>query len=422
MVAAGVFLAGVRMLILLVLLGRFGDSVVGSFGYAQNVYGIVAVLCAGHGIAVMAALAGSSPAGSNPARARLLPILTTAWASTALLVLLALLFGATSVLVLPVHVPIFAAAYLAATTSAVFLPLAQSFTGLQQVRGHEYRSLLHTVEGFVISVGLGGAGVLLASDAVFAVTAIGLGCFFGDLWSTARRYMSVRGEVRGLPTAALRVFLSAPKTALARVPRTAAGGYDGLILMTSFIVVSQVAVSHGAATGAATVTLIAAVRTIVVPLKSFGIVGGRLIRSQTSDPMTTARLFWLLVRVGAIAIAPLGLVCLIVPAAPIALLQLESTSDVEFAVRLVGGQLLLEPLTGLGAAMLKVIVKPTALLLPLATSLLGWALPATLALNALSDLTVAGIWTILLIGRIGFAAFLIRAARPGRLLPPQFTA
>ncbi|WP_157579795.1 MULTISPECIES: hypothetical protein [unclassified Plantibacter] len=404
------------MLILLVALGRFGDAVIGSFGYAQNIYGIAALLCAGHGIAVVASLAPlRQDSSGSAARSRLLRIMTTAWASTAVLIVLAAVFGALSALILPIALPVFLGTYLATMTSAIFLPIAQSLSGLQQVRGHEHRSLLHTVEGFIISIGLSLAAINWATDAAVAVTAVGVACVAGDLWSTLRRYRSLAGEIRGIPTLALRSFVEAPRAAFALVPRTAAGGYDGLILMGAFLVVSQVALLQSPATGAAVVSLIAVVRTIVVPLKSFGIVGGRLIRKQTTDPTDTARLFWRLVRVGAIALTPVGLVCVIAPGVAMAVLHLPDTADAELAVRLIGVQLLLEPITGLGAAMLKVLIAPTALLAPLAIALWAWAVPAVLIANLFTELTAASIWGILLIGRLLFCALVIRSTMPSRL-------
>jgi len=403
--AAGSALGTVRGLITLVALAAFGPTTVSMYGISLSVYGVAVVLCAGHGIAVVARLsrhhAGRMAVGES--RAPFVELLATAWASTVALITLTLLFGVISALVLPVDPVEYATAYAAATIGAVLLPLGQCVIGKQQVLGMERTSTAHSIETFLIGTALALIGIWLAPSASIALVAIGLSGLCADAWGFARRRASLGSQDRGVIRAGLHQFLAAPMTTMRGVPRTAAGGYDGLVLLTTFTTVSQIALHVSPTAGAVTVTVITFVRSIVIPLKSVGLVGGRLVVQQSRTLTHSRDLVRRVIRTVACFLVPVGAVIAIAPWPLQQLLGLPPGQDVEWVIRLVGIQLILEPIAGVGSGMLKVIVKPTSVLLPLLLCMWAFALPTIAILAATQHLTLVGIWLVLLIARVIFS-------------------
>lgn len=421
----GSALGGVRGLVTLVALSAFGPMTISMYGIALSVYGIAVVLCAGHSVAVISRLS-RYPVGGEPngaCRTHFTEIVATAWASTIALVMLTFGFGVISAMLLPLHsgqfagpegdatgkvvlLPIdvgqFAVAYAAATVGAVLLPLGQCLVGRQQVLGLERVSTVHSLETFAIGTGLALIGIHLAPNAETALAAIGAGGLCAEIWGFVRRRNSLDAGDHGIIRAGLVRFASRPRRAFRGVPRTAAGGYDGIVLLSAFAVVSQLAFHVSPLTGAVTVTAIAFLRSIVVPLKSVGLVGGRLVVQGSAGNTIDASLIRRVIGAVACLLVPAGAVIALAPWPLQHLLGLPPGPDVELVIRLVGVQLMLEPVTGVGSAMLKIIVKPTTVLLPLVLCMWGFALPMISISTAMHASSLLSIWTILLTARIAF--------------------
>src|SRR5699024_12423137 len=111
-----------------------------------------------------------------------------------------------------------------------------------------------------------------------------------------------------------------------------------------------------AAQAAATVTFITVIRTLLVPLQAYGMVGGRLLRAAPGTPRDHGHR----VRVYTVSIAlllwPIALLFLVGPVPIAGLLGLEQDPVVIWGLRLVGLQLLLEPLADFLSSVLKIVV------------------------------------------------------------------
>lgn len=409
LMALGSALGSIRGLITLVALSTFGPTTVSMYGIALSVYGIAVVLCAGHGVAVISRLSRHH-LGVEPNRESgtlFTEIVSTAWASTIALVTLTFSFGAISAILLPIDAGQFAVAYAAATIGAVLLPLGQCLLGKQQVLGLERRSTMHSLETFTIGTGLALVGIRLAPSAEIALLVIAVSTLGADVWGFVRRRNSLDARDRGIIRAGWVRFTSRPLRAFRAVPHTAAGGYDGIVLLSTFTLVSQLAFHVSPLTGAVTVTAIAFVRSIVIPLKSVGLVGGRLVVQGSPGGSTDAGLIRRAICTAACFLIPVGAVIALVPWPLQHLLGLPPGPEAELVIRLVGVQLILEPITGVGSAMLKIIVKPTTVLLPLVLCMWGFALPAIAIGTAMNTSSLHSIWTILLTARIAFCACVV---------------
>lgn len=148
---AGSFIPGVGGLVVLSALQRFGEEVTASYGFALSVYGLVAVLCSGHGIAAVARLSRSIAAGESTSRQRLVfaELVATALAATATLIILAALVGTVVLVSGDVDKPTFVAAYSSLLIGSFLFPVGQAIAGWQQVRGEDVRMLQYTVESTV---------------------------------------------------------------------------------------------------------------------------------------------------------------------------------------------------------------------------------------------------------------------------------
>lgn len=412
-------LGGIRGLVTLVALSAYGPTTVSAYGIALSVYGIAVVLCAGHGVAVISKLSRFFLAGESTGESRthFTELVSTAWASTFALVTLTFGFGAISAMLQPLDSGQFVVAYAAATVGAALLPLGQCLVGKQQVLGLERRSTMHSLEAFAIGTGLALVGIRLAPNAETALLAIAVSSLGADAWGFVRRLNSLGASDRGILRAGWARFASSPRTAFNRVPRTAAGGYDGIVLLSSFTLASQLAFHVSPFTGAVTVTAITFVRSIVIPLKSVGLVGGRLVAQGSPSGTSDARLIWRAIGSVACFLVPVGVVIAVAPWPLQYLLALPPGPEVELVIRLIGLQLILEPITGVGSAMLKIIAKPTAVLLPLVLCMWGLALPAIAIGTAMDTASLLGIWTILFTARIAFCACVVfglfRTSMPG---------
>ncbi|WP_228474370.1 hypothetical protein, partial [Streptomyces calidiresistens] len=201
---------------------------------------------------------------------------------------------------------------------------------------------------------------------------------------------------------------------LRRLPALVSGTTDALVMMSSFMVVMLVAHRDGAATAAVTAVLVNVVRTLVVPLKQFGIVGGRLA-AAADDPGGIDRRLRLFAGCVTALLAPLGLLLLIFPAAPGWLTgEALAHPDAETAIRLVGLQLLVEGVAGFGSSALKIVVSPGASLPHLMAVMYGFAVPAVVVLSLAGRLSLVSLWAVMLSARLVFVGCVLWVHRGWR--------
>lgn len=203
-----------------------------------------------------------------------------------------------------------------------------------------------------------------------------------------------------------------------RLPRAVAPSLDVIPLMTTFAVATAVASTVSEEVGATTATVIALLRTVIVPLKAFGVVAGRLTRvcspSPAAEVRESARIVGVLLCLS--VTTGVAVVLLREPVAVALGLPLNPGSAV---VAVAGAQLVLEAVTGVGNTMLKVLVAPTALLAEITVVMWGLAVPALVVVAATGP-SAGLVWGVLLGARCVFAVLVVgawwcwsRASRPG---------
>ncbi|MFG2075281.1 hypothetical protein [Nonomuraea maritima] len=168
----------------------------------------------------------------------------------------------------------------------------------------------------------------------------------------------------------------------------------------------------------------AALMAIALPLKSYGLVGGRMAKAPSKKIRSDERvhLFGMVI---AGLLLPLSLTMLVAPTAMVHLIGLETArGGAALAVSLAGVQLLLEPLAGFGSAVLKVLIGPAAAMTSLLISMAGVALPLISVLLLSGKLSVASLWGTLLVARLCFAVQVLwryRVWRNNALAPAPAT-
>lgn len=177
-------------------------------------------------------------------------------------------------------------------------------------------------------------------------------------------------------------------------------GADGLVYMTTFFVASFVAATHSDEAGVTIALAISFFRLIVVPIKQFGLVGGRFVAKNSGGTLTLA------------SIPPAALwIC-----APVAVMILVfgyTNSGIAHGVLpvLLALQLLLEPWAGVLFASAKVSLGPEVGVRLLMGVYWCGVVPALVLVSVLGLATPVGIWAVLLLGRFSFAVGTVRIVR-----------
>lgn len=410
---AGSFIPGVGGLVVLSALQRFGEEVTASYGFALSVYGLVAVLCSGHGIAAVARLSRSIAAGESTSRQRLVfaELVATALAATATLIILAALVGTVVLVSGDVDKPTFVAAYSSLLIGSFPFPVGQVIAGWQQVRGEDVRMVQYTVESTVISVGI---SLLIASvcpDPLVVVASCGIVNGLGSLVAVVRSCRRLRPVARGTLKLGWSWLRARPRDAFAGVPRVGAASWDGIVLASTFALTIQIAISVDAATGATTAILVATLRTLIIPIKTVGILAGRLTRLRAVNPQNEPKLLRSLTFIMCLATTPIGILMIAMPKQVAEVLGIPSSAGADLAIALAGTQILLEPAIGFASAALKVLIRPSTMLVPLAVTLWGITLPLMLGLHWLGALSIVSLWAVLLSARVTFGLLVILRAR-----------
>ncbi|WP_439663348.1 hypothetical protein ACSHWB_19045 [Lentzea sp. HUAS TT2] len=293
--------------------------------------------------------------------------------------------------------------YWARVPSVWLVPVTSMMSGILVLMGKEGVALRVAVENLVLTIAVAFALTFFDLSGPAMLLCIGLLGATVDLLLVVRQWIGL-GPMRRAVGAALRQgvrLISAPGRwdYVKAVPRAVSGAVDALFLAATFTVVTAVATTVSPVAGAITGSLVALIRTVVVPLKAYGMVAGRM--TKQSDDATTMTTF---ITTVSLFFVPAGLFLLISPATFVNLVG-EFPADspgILLAVRLVGAQLVLEPFTGFVSSALKVLVAPSATLRSLAIALFGFALPAILVLHWTGSLSLGGVWIVLLSARVLF--------------------
>lgn len=211
------------------------------------------------------------------------------------------------------------------------------------------------------------------------------------------------------------------KTALA------AGG-DVIILSSTFWIVLTSLGAVDPMAAAYTSIGFSIVRTFVVPLKSFGLVAGRMLNAAENEIelrrreraffLTMLSICSFLSLFSLLIYASKNLTATITPS-----LFWQSNAPLIFLA--IAIQIAIEPWASFRAAVMKVTMSPFVALLALAMSLWAMVLPVILSLSVFSLLTLESTWITLIFGRLLFACLLQFQAQNGFMVSirsPQSTA
>lgn len=405
-------LPGIKWLVILAILGSISPAAVTAFGLAQTIYGLTLALTSGLTIATIGTLTRrrGSTLDHTSATPLIGSMLAVARVSTVALLSLVVLTGAVLVIVLDGPTArLLAAAYAGLVLSCAVVPWYQVVAGLLQVAGRERVTLRISIASLVASLALAATARAITADPLTLVLVVGATTSICELLGAAASRYAARDllgwhEARVIARSALRSDL---RRTVGRLPRAVAPSLDVLPLMTTFAVATYVASTASVEVGAATATVIALLRTLIVPLKAFGVVAGRLTRVYSTSTVQESRecarivglLLLLSVTTGVLVIVLRGPL-----STALGLPDVVSSTVLVFA----GAQLVLEAITGVGNTMLKVLVAPTALLAEISIVMWGLALPA-LAVVAHHGATATSVWAVLLGARLVFAASVVRA-------------
>jgi len=399
--ALALFLPGAKVLIFFFTLSSYAPEVPASYGSSLSLLLVILALATAYQILVVSRLRRETLLGGGEKQATLAAVIL---AGSVLLAVAALAVGV-GALVFQHSPALFAAYYAAYLPAIVISPLLSAAGGVLVVTGQEGVRLRTSVENFVGYALLATAVSLWQPAPVLALAVIGAGCSlidFGTLFRTVLRTEPAarRAVVQAVRAGARRMF-SGP--VLRSVPGSFSGSFDVLVLVVTFAVVAQIATSLPAAQAAATVTFITVIRTLVVPLKAYGMVGGRLLRAAPGTPRDHGHR----VRVYTVSIAlllwPIALLFLVGPVPIAGLLGLEQDPVVIWGLRLVGLQLLLEPWAGFLSSVLKIVVAPHATVRSLVLLLWCTAVPVIVLLALTGLLDLLSLWLTLVAARAGFA-------------------
>lgn len=401
------FLTGLQSLALFGAVSGYAPGVVSAYGTAVVISSATVMLGAGATVMVLQRLAGQRE--ERAAEESLSGISATVGLATLLLVPLFALVG--GILFLIDGSGLSAVAYGTRVPGMLLAPLLALLAGLLILEGKQRIQLRVAVEHLLIVL----AAVVLLPRLDLSATAmlatIGLLGSALDLSALIRfwnRLGEGRPRLRRAARAGLRTLRTSPRPTFRQLPLLASGTMDGMVMMSAYVVITLAASHVGPVEGAATATLVTLARTLVIPMKQFGIAGGRLARTapRQADVDRRVRLY-----AGCVMglLAPLGLTLLLFPGVVGALAGDALTQPhVEPATRLLGAQLLLEGVAGFGSSILKVLVSPAASLPHLALVTYGFTVPAIVVPAVTGGLTVPLLWGAVLAGRIVFGCAVLR--------------
>ncbi|MEZ7130507.1 hypothetical protein ACBR40_34685 [Nonomuraea sp. AD125B] len=413
--AAALFLSGLKGLIFFAAIRGYDPDVAAAYGVGITVTLAVSMLGAGLNVVAVQKLAGVDVhEDTRERRHRLSAIGATAVSSALLLTLALLAAGAVLALVGDGLTSLF---FWCRMPGVLVIPLQGVVTGALVASGREGAALRTSMENLVLNAAAAAILPVLSLSPPAALIAIAVYGTLADTFTLIRQLVRLGrlgSHLLGAVRSATPVVVTQPLSHLRGAWQAAAGASDGLIMMGSFALITLAAAQVDNETAMTVTALISLMRTIIIPLKSYGLVGGRMAMAPGHGLRPDQRVN-LYAAVIAGLLLPLSLTMIFAPDAMLHLIGLEAASGpAVLAVRLAGAQLLLEPITGFGAAALKILVGPSAAMTALLISMAGVALPVVAVLLVSADLSVASIWGALLAARICFALQVLRRYRSWR--------
>ncbi|MDS1270176.1 hypothetical protein RIF23_07700 [Lipingzhangella sp. LS1_29] len=413
--ALAMFLAGAKVLVFFAALSAYGPEIPASYGSTLSLLLVVLALGTAYQILVVSRLRRETLLQDTERTTALAAVVL---AGSIFLAAIALAIGSGAFFFQ--HSPLLFAVYYIAYLPAVFIaPLLYAAGGVLVVTGQEGVRLRTSVENFVGYAVLAVAVFLWQPSPVIALAVIGAGCSLVDFSTLVRTVLRTEPEARtaiiqSVRTGSRQVFSA---RVLRSVPGSFSGSFDVLVLVVTFASVAQISTTLPVEQAAATVVFITVIRTVVVPLKPYGMVAGRLLNASDSTSEERARRVRLFTASTTLLLWPLALLFLAAPGPVAVLLGLGNDPVVLWGIRLIGVQLLLEPCAGFLSAVLKVVVAPHATVRGLVIVMWCAALPVIVLLALTGYLHLLSLWLILVSARAAFALFTVYAAKRAFYVP-----
>ena len=291
---------------------------------------------------------------------------------------------------------------LAALPLVAITPLNQTVNGFLMSRGQELKILTASALSLMLQLIVLAVVLLRVSDEIYALTLISAGSSAVTVIVFLYRLRLLsRLTLGGVAT----VFTFTPprKSDLHRgILERVIAGLDGIIYMTVFLVATSVAARSSVADGASVAGLVAFMRLLIIPMKQFGVVGGRMMLSTGEDSDSFRRCYRKILPISGAA----GLL-----AAGYALWNAPAPGQALPLAILVLVQVILEPFAGVTYSLLQVLHGPRSVITILVTSYVLFGLSLLLTLGLTVGLTAVGTWAVLLGVRLIFIGWVQRRAR-----------
>jgi hypothetical protein len=228
-------------------------------------------------------------------------------AAAVVLVVITVAAGIVVPLIVPVDGTLFNAHWFGYSLSVIVLPFAATLTGVFQGRNRDTENLLLTSAAAVVHLGVtyvssstGQTGLTTVLVAALAGSATDL---LAAMWRTVflatDRALGSRSIARGVM-----LYIRRPIAGLRELPASLTGALDGLILMTVFTAAATIAARTSVADGVIVVLVVATLRAVIVPLKQFGMAGGRIIVQRRALGVPDNRQLRKLVATSAVSAGP----------------------------------------------------------------------------------------------------------------------
>lgn len=404
--ALGAFIPSVRpVLILGILVVSYDASVQTVVGLTGTYFGLALVLVAGFTVSAIFRLSRMKNESVEALRAPITEEFRLASGAAVSLGVFAAVGGILLPLVLSVDPVLFRTYWFGTALSLLVLPFSATLLGVYQTRNRDGENLAIAVTAALFQVLVAVSVVRAELSSLNAVLVIGVSGVVSDVGALVYRLKRLgfeEGTTRRVLSDSVSLFVASPIHAIRELPSRLKPALDGLVLMTVFTVAGTVAAANGPRDGAVVVLVVALMRAVVIPLKQFGLVGGRLI-AQAGGTLADDRVrFFQLTAIATGILVSIAASLLVVRAiaTPLSLIPW-------MIISMMALQLCMEPVTGFGFGAQKVLTSPTFGLRSLVVISLGLTIPALLTLWLLGWGSAESIWAVVFLGRLIFFSSLV---------------
>ena len=400
--AAALFLPNLRVFITLILLATaYAADLRAAVALGGSIAGLVTVLASGFIPTTVrsVSIAYKKSGGMSAVPGAVMKELRPAFGAALLLTVVGILALVVS-FSLPGTSRLFAI-YLGFTLAFIALsPVSFVLNGAFQALNRDGKNLTAAVVGVCVQLAIAVTVVLIRPPQEIAVAILGLGVSLSALIGFSFRAAQLH-HLGALPrhalatslTYALRNPLQAPRGLMER----AAASIDGLVFIAFFTVAIMVAAAHSPESGAAVGLTVTFMRATIVPLKQFGMVGGRFVLKEQGNPGAIT-----LIAVQCSSALILAIVAALLIAGRLFTPALDEIPWLVIALMVI--QLTLEPWGSVLYSYAKVAHSAYKGLPALITAYVALGLPGLALLGALGNATPLAVWIILLSTRLIFVA------------------